>query len=74
MVTPGSDDPYISEYPSDCRVDPDIQAFIRHYYIQVDTQGKHVEYSECWGEDGVLVVPNGKEFRGRNGKQRRPLS
>ena len=61
------DDPYKSEYPSDSKVDPDIQKLIRHYYAQVDTKGKHVEYSECWAEDGVLVVPFGKEFQGRDG-------
>lgn len=68
MTSNASDDPYISEYPPDCNVDPDIKALIAHYYKQVDTKGKHVEYSECWSEDGVLIVPNGKEFRGRDGK------
>ncbi|KAF2116656.1 hypothetical protein BDV96DRAFT_645073 [Lophiotrema nucula] len=65
MAYDGSDDPYTSEYPPRCHVDPAIKAFIRHYYTQVDIQGRHVEYSECWAEDGVLIVPTGKEFRGR---------
>jgi hypothetical protein len=67
MAANGSDDPYISEYPLASKIDPGIQALIKHYYIQVDTKGKHVEYSECWAEDGVLIVPTGKEFRGRDG-------
>lgn len=68
MASQSSDDPYISEYPSNCKIGPDIQALIRYYYKQVDTKGKHVEYSECWAEDGVLIIPTGKEFRGRDGK------
>ncbi|KAF2689369.1 hypothetical protein K458DRAFT_439708 [Lentithecium fluviatile CBS 122367] len=65
MTSNGSDSPYVSEYPPNCNIDPDIKALIAHYYEQVDTQGKHVEYSECWAEDGVLIIPAGKEFRGR---------
>ena len=64
------DDPYASEYPPGNGLHEDIQAFIRHYYTQVDTQGRHVEYSECWAEDGVLVVPTGAEFHGREGTNR----
>ncbi|KAF2659435.1 hypothetical protein K491DRAFT_712711 [Lophiostoma macrostomum CBS 122681] len=66
MTDQTSSDPYLSEYPPDCKVNPDIQALIRHYYTQVDTQGRHVEYSECFAEDGVLVVPQGREFHGRD--------
>ncbi|ORY07927.1 hypothetical protein BCR34DRAFT_489090, partial [Clohesyomyces aquaticus] len=54
---------YLSEYPPGCNVDPDIKALIRHYYTQVDIPGKHIEYSKCWAEDGVLIVPSGKAFR-----------
>lgn len=67
MTSSGSDNPYSSEYPSNCNTDPEIKALIAHYYSQVDTKGKHAEYSECWAEDGVLIVPTGKEFRGREG-------
>jgi hypothetical protein len=67
MTSDGSDNPYASEYPQNCKVDSDIKALIAHYYKQVDTQGKHVEYSKCWAEDGVLIVPTGKEVRGREG-------
>lgn len=73
MAPNNSDDPYVSEYPPGSKIDPDIQALIRHYYTQVDTKGKHVEYSECWAEDGVLIVPTGKEFRGRDGTNPSPL-
>ncbi|KAF2794085.1 hypothetical protein K505DRAFT_407704 [Melanomma pulvis-pyrius CBS 109.77] len=66
MTPERSDDPYTSEYPPGCNIDPDIKAFIKHYYTQVDTQGKHAEYSECWSDDGVLIVPHGKSFRGRD--------
>ncbi|KAH7116766.1 hypothetical protein B0J11DRAFT_100520 [Dendryphion nanum] len=65
MTTQNGNDPYSSEYPPANNLHPDIQAFIRHYYTQVDTQGRHTEYSECWTEDGVLIVPSGVEFRGR---------
>lgn len=61
------EDPYASEYPPGNGLHEDIRKFIRHYYTQVDTQGRHVEYSECWAEDGVLVVPTGAEFHGREG-------
>ena len=67
MAYQTSDDPYTSAYPPGCDIDPDIKAFIRHYYTQVDTQGKHVEYSECWSKNGTLIIPSGKEFRGRDG-------
>jgi hypothetical protein len=67
MTSDASDNPYTSEYPQNFNIDPEIKKLIAHYYEQVDTQGKHVEYSECWTEDGVLIVPNGKEFRGREG-------
>lgn len=67
MTSDGNDDPYISEYPSNCTIDPSIKALIAHYYEQVDTPGKHVEYSNCCVEDGVLIVPNGKKFKGREG-------
>ena len=67
MTDETNQDPYVSEYPPNCKIDPEIQALIRHYYKQVDTQGKHTEYSECWASDGILVVPQGKEFRGRDG-------
>ncbi|KAF2740953.1 hypothetical protein EJ04DRAFT_423933 [Polyplosphaeria fusca] len=66
MVTQGVDDAYVSEYPPGCRLDPSIKSLIRHYYTQVDTQGKHREYSECWAEAGILIVSDGKEFRGRD--------
>ncbi|KAK7189132.1 fungal specific transcription factor [Paraphaeosphaeria sporulosa] len=65
MTSDASDNPYVSEYPPTCTIDPSIKALISHYYQQVDTKGKHVEYSECWIEDGTLVVPNGQEFTGR---------
>jgi hypothetical protein len=67
MTSDAGDNPYTSEYPSGCTIEPSIKALIAHYYQQVDTQGKHVEYSECWVEDGTLVLPNGKEIRGREG-------
>jgi len=67
MTSDASDNPYVSEYPQNLSIDPEIKKLIAHYYQQVDTQGKHVEYSECWAEDGVLIVPNGKEFCGREG-------
>lgn len=67
MTSAGNKDAYVSEYPTDCKLDADIKALIAHYYEQVDTQGKHAEYSECWAEDGVLIVPTGKAFRGRDG-------
>lgn len=68
MPSSNSDDTYASEYPPGCKIAPEIQALIRHYYKQVDNQGNHVEYSECWAEDGILIVPDGREFRGREGK------
>jgi hypothetical protein len=67
MTSDTSDNPYASEYPPDCIIDPSIKALIAHYYRQVDTQGNHLEYSECWVEDGILVVPTGKEIQGREG-------
>jgi hypothetical protein len=67
MTSDTSNNPYVSEYPSNCNINSEIRKLIAHYYEQVDMQGKHVEYSECWAEDGVLVVPNGKEVRGRDG-------
>jgi hypothetical protein len=67
MTSQAKDQPYLSEYPPNCKIDPEIKKLIAHYYEQVDTQGKHVEYAECWAEEGVLIVPNGKTFHGREG-------
>jgi hypothetical protein len=67
MTSQANNQPYVSEYPPNCKIDSEIRNLIAHYYEQVDTQGKHVEYSECWTEEGVLIVPNGKTFHGREG-------
>ncbi|KAF2639179.1 hypothetical protein P280DRAFT_55705 [Massarina eburnea CBS 473.64] len=65
-MTSNESDPYTSEFPPNCNIDPDIRALVAKYYLQVDTQGRHTEWCECWSEDGLLIVPTGEEFRGRD--------
>ncbi|KAF1978095.1 hypothetical protein BU23DRAFT_251185 [Bimuria novae-zelandiae CBS 107.79] len=69
MTSDPTDNPYESEYPANINIDSSIKELIAHYYKQFDTQGKHVEYSDCWVDDGVLVASNGAEFRGREAIQ-----
>src|SRR5882757_7893252 len=56
------------EYPSHIKIDNDIRKHISYYYTVVDTIGKDEEYSQCFSRDGLLIMPNGSEVRGRDGK------